>query len=188
MIMLVLSFLACSTYTDSQAAAVSDVDSQVAAGLQLPSNTNPVVFADNGIVLLYPLLADSGAAADDLELRVAGIASNDAFDVGHYPFWGYVDPNTGALLAYETQLPFPMEIRGNAAESWAVMNDWTTTDDDVGALDDGWYNLPQYGANILTWYDCGVAHPDLYGGWSADGKVNPNVQGASIGEDACAGY
>ena len=60
--LIALSFLACSTYTPDQDAAIADVDSQVASGLQLPTITNPVVFADNGNLLLNPLLADDGAA------------------------------------------------------------------------------------------------------------------------------
>lgn len=184
-IIIALSFLACSTYNPDQAAAVSDVDAQVEAGLQLPTMSNPVVFADNGNLLLNPLLADDGAATTSLELRAAGISSEAGFTEGHYPFWAYVNPDTGEVLAFQVQLPYPLEIRGNAAEVDAVMNDWSTEEDDAGELDDGWYNLPDYGDNIMTWYDCGVPHPNLFGGWDVTGKVNHNVQGASIGEDDC---
>ena len=187
MTFIALSVLACTTYPD-QDAAVSDVDAQVEAGLQLPTITSPVVFADNGNLLLFPLLADDGAASATLELRAAGISSEVGFTEGHYPFWAYTSPETGEVLAYQTQLPYPLEIRGNAAEEDAIINDWSTEEDDVGELDDGWYNLPEFGANILTWYDCGVPHPNLFGGWNVDGTVNTNVQGASIGEDACADY
>ena len=186
-----LPLIACGTVQPSLPANTDEIDNQVSAGLEMPSDDNPVVLGQNGVMLLWCADADGGCYGT-AALVFAGTTPSFPmnWDPSQSPlaFGTYTD-NASGQTAFVTQFPYPSSGRGDAAEPDAVNVDWETGDgSDLGeaGINDGWFNLYEGSENVEWVSDCGHYHLNILFGWDGDGNVDVPTNAASYGEDYCA--
>lgn len=189
---LVLLFLAaltgCTTYPSTSA---TEASSQIASGTALaPTNDNPVVLGDRGLLMLYCAYRSGGCGNYDQfgQLGVSPDLVMNWIPADATYIFDFIEGEDG-LPIYTVTFPYPSSFRGIAAEFDAVQVDWTTSDGSESAAEgqsDGYYGpLADSMDNVTTVYNCGHPSRNFLAAWDENGSPDyaKAALAANYGED-----
>ncbi len=182
---------ACTTY--GAKSPKDEASEQIASGDALaPTNDQPVVIGNNGLLMLYCAYRAGGCGNLD-QFGQLGVSPDLVmnWDPAKATFvFDYIDGPDGNPI-YTATFPYPSSFRGIPAEFDAKEVDWSTEDgSELAKLgqSDGYYGLKTSFDNVATVYNCnGKPSLNIIAGWDEDG--NPDYmkanQAITYGEDYC---